>query len=208
MGWTQKMVDNMFSSNTEFNRIWEYHVDPTFMKPTAKTKRSFRSKYIKAKYRQTLFHEDNHKRLDPVFASEDYDESEEEKDSDQDDANKSGKKHKRRSTVGMVEYTGVIQIHVVSAKDLPKADLLSDSDPYVVFSNRNGQTVRSKTIDNNNNPKWNQHLILSVNEHEPITITIFDEDDHSSDDLLCSATLDVALKCKVGEEVKFENYPM
>ena len=24
----------------------------------------------------------------------------------------------------------------------------------------------------------------------------------------CSATLDVALKCKVGEEVKFENYPM
>ena len=105
--WTQKMVDNMFSSNTEFNRIWEYHVDPSFMKPTAKTKRSFRSKYINAKYRQTMFHEDNHKRLDPVFASEDYDESEEEKDSDQDDANKSGKKHKRRSTVGMVEYTGI-----------------------------------------------------------------------------------------------------
>merc|ERR1711879_1042780 len=76
------------------------------------------------------------------------------------------------------------------------------------FANRNGQTVRSKTIDNNNDPTWNQHLILSVNEHEPITITIFDEDDHTADDLLCSTTLDIGLKCKVGEEVKFENYPM
>ncbi len=202
------MVDNMVSSNVEFNRKWEYHMDPSFMKPTAKTKRSVRSKYIKAKYRQCLFHEDNHKRMDPVFASADYDESDEEKDSGHDDGKVADKKKHRRSTVGMVAYTGVIKIHVISAKQLPKADLLSDSDPYVVFSNKNGQTVRSKTIDNNNDPVWNEHLILSVNEHEPITITIFDEDAHSADDLLCTATLDIGLKCKEGEEVKFDSFPM
>jgi len=204
--WTQTMVDNMCANDTEFNRVWEYHVDPAFMKPTSKTKRSVRSKYIKAKYRQSMFHEDNHKRLAPKFASAEYDESEDEKDAEEDAA--SGPKKRRKSTVGMVAYTGVIKIHCISAKQLPKADLLSDSDPYVVFSNRNGQAIRSKTVDNNNDPVWNQHLILSVNEHEPITITIFDEDDHSSDDLLCSATLDIARKCKEGEEVKFQQYAM
>ena len=75
----------------------------------ASYRRSFRSKYIKAKYRQSLFHEDNHKRLDPVFASEEYDDSDEEKGTEQNGSSgKSDRRTGRRSTVGMVEYTGTL----------------------------------------------------------------------------------------------------
>lgn len=192
--WTQAMVDKMYQSNEEFNKIWEYHVDASFMKPTSKTKRDLRTKYIEAKYRDSKFQEKlSNKRLDPVFASSDFDELED------------GKKNVGQ---GMVKYTGVIQFHSMSARHLPKGDLLTGSDPYVVFSNKNGQSVQTKTINNCTNPIWNEHLMLSVNENEPINITIYDQDFGTADDLLCSMTLDIGSKCKEGEEVILKDLPM
>ena len=198
--WTQAMVDNMVSDNKEFNKVWEYHVDPAFMKPTAKTMRSLRNQYIVAKYGQCLFHEDNHKRMDPVFASADYD-------SDH-GGSCSSESLVRKQTVGMVAYSGIIQIHAISANQLPKADLLSDSDPYVVFSNGNGQSVRTKIIKDNNDPIWNEHLILSVNEREPISVIVFDDNKTKKDSMLCSATLDIGLSCEEGVEATFTHFPM
>ena len=199
----------MQESNIEFNKKYEYHVPKTFMKPTSKTRRDIRSKYIKAKYiglkdyKVTnklipAFHEDQYGPCPPVFATEKYDNN---GDYNQDNDDE---KTKDKAHVGMIEYTGVIQIHAICANDLPKADLLSDSDPYVVFKNKNGQSVKTQVIDNNNDPKWNEHLVLSVNENDPIIIEIYDEDDHTKDDLLCTQQLNIHQQCKIGEEVKFK----
>ena len=59
-------------------------------------------------------------------------------------------------------------------------------------------------IDDNNDPQWNEHLILSVHENIPISISIYDEDHHSKDDLLCTNTLHIGKQCKNGEETKFK----
>lgn len=208
--WTQEQVDNMQESNIEFNKKYEYHVPPSFIKPTHKTRRDIRTKYITAKYiglqayKDRLipaFHIDQYGPLPPVFASKKYDDnggsSADHDIKEPDDKDK-----------GMIEYTGVIQIHAVCANELPKADLFSDSDPYVVFANNNGQSVKTKVIDDNNDPKWNEHLVLSVNENRPISIQIFDEDNHTKDDLLCTATLNIGTQCKVGEETEFNKFPM
>lgn len=207
--WTQEMVDKMQESNIEFNKKYEYHVPKEFMKPTNKTRRDIREKYIRAKYiglqpykitKKLIpaFHESQYGPLPPIFASDEYDEGSNDKSDEKTD----------ESLVGRVEYTGVIEIKVNSANNLPKADLLSDSDPYVVFKNQNSQSVKTKVVDNNNNPKWNEHLVLSVNENEPISIAIYDEDDHTSDDLLCISSLNIAKECKPGKEIIFDKYKM
>jgi len=211
--WTQEMVDNMKESNIAFNKVYEYHVDKKYMKPTSKTRRDIRSKYIKAKYvgiedykitKKLIpaFHKDQFGALPPIFASDKYDEVQ---DVGVDEKESNSKKSNRKNSenVGMVEYSGIIKLNVIKATDLPKADTFSDSDPYVIFRNSNGQEVKTKVIDNDNNPKWNEHLILSVNEKDPVQIEIYDEDNHSKDDLLCTGSLDVGKQCKNGEEVKF-----
>jgi len=194
--WTQSMVDRMQSSDVAFNEKWEYHVDAAYPKPTMNTRRDVRTRYIRAKYAEKRFHVDNHKRLAPVFASAEFDKANcDEKEQQNGQGKGKGK--------GMVANTGVLHIHAKSALGLPKADRFSDSDPYVVFSNMSGQSVKTKVIDDNNSPTWNERLMLSVNENEPVTIEIYDEDNHTADDLLCTATLDVAKQCKAGQTVDF-----
>ena len=200
------MVDNMQPSNIEFNKIYEYNVPKEFMKPKRTTNREIRAKYITAKYigleayKDRLipaFHKDQNAEvqepLKPVFASAEYDTK---------NVNAMGDSEEKDAQKGMIEYTGVIQISKISAKDLPKADLLSASDPYVIFRNVNGQSVKTKVIDNDNNPTWDkEHLVLSVNENEAIIIEIWDEDNQSKDDLLCSQEFNVCKECKNGEQV-------
>ena len=48
------------------------------------------------------------------------------------------------------------QLTVVSATGLPKTDLLSKIDAYVVLKFPNGQKLKTKTIDNHDAPVWNQ----------------------------------------------------
>ena len=100
-------------------------------------------------------------------------------------------------------FTGEVQFQMICASNLPKADLFSKSDPYVVISNHLGQTVRTKTIADCHNPIWNEHLTLSVHDQQPLSIQIYDEDEHAKDDLLCCCTVDVAADCTVSKEVKF-----
>jgi len=204
--WTQQMVDNMVASNATFNALWEYHVDESFMKPTSKTRRDIRTKYIKAKYiglrdyKQTnrlipAFHREQFGPKQPRYADSKYD-------ADSIDEKQSTATQRDKDHVGMVAYTGVCKIFVMCAKDLPKADTFSDSDPYVVFENSNGQQAKTKVIDDDNNPQWNEMLVLSVNEVDDVRIRIYDQD-KGDDDLLCVGSLNVGKQCKHGQDVMF-----
>lgn len=54
---------------------------------------------------------------------------------------------------------GVLRVHVVEAKDLMKKDInmlgRGSSDPYAVLT-VGSQTYKTKTIDNNINPQWDE----------------------------------------------------
>ena len=116
---------------------------------------------------------------------------------------------KKLFTTVDAKNTGMIQFHSISANNLPNRDLVMDSDPYVVFSNKkNGQSVQTKMVKNCADPIWNEHLMLSVNENEQIDITIYDQDTVTVDDFLCSMTLDIRSKCKDGKEVNLKDLPM
>ena len=104
--------------------------------------------------------------------------------------------------------TGMIQFHSMSANNLPKADVLSESDPYVVITSKSGVHTQSKAIDGTADPIWNENLVLPVNENDTINISIYDEDPYSRDDLLCSMTLDIRSKCTDGKEVNLKDLRM
>eukprot|EP00483_Globobulimina_turgida_P009966 UN09985 len=148
--WTQPMVDNMCESSEEFNAKWEFHVDRSYVKPTSNSSKHIRTKYIIAKYVginqhdykitnqlvPAFIHQSQLSPLPPIF----------------DGINGSMKANKMGNNYGMVLYSGVIEIHVIGANNLPK-----ESDAYAVFMNSNGQSVKTKVIQNSFNPKWNEY---------------------------------------------------
>lgn len=114
--WQLKWVQRMQTSDAIFNKEWEYNVPKEYKKPTQYSSRITREKYIRAKYQQSLFRTKKNKSennnnssaaLLPVY----------------DDA-VAGNEINDTSKKGMVKYTGVVNIEVISAKNLPKADCL------------------------------------------------------------------------------------
>ena len=103
---------------------------------------------------------------------------------------------------------GMLILTLMSCAGLPKADLMSASDPYVVFDNgiSKSQSQKTSVIQNNNDPVWkNETLTLTVSESTPVEIRIYDEDDFTADDLLCFCTLNVERQCDMsGKPKQFE----
>ena len=105
--------------------------------------------------------------------------------------------------VSTAPFTGNVQFHIICASNLPKADMISNSDPYVMITNHLGHSVKTKTIWNSHNPMWNEHLSLDIHAQHPLTIQIFDEDQHCKDTVLCSCVMNMATECTAATEVKF-----
>ncbi|XP_024401754.1 ADP-ribosylation factor GTPase-activating protein AGD12 isoform X3 [Physcomitrium patens] len=64
------------------------------------------------------------------------------------------------STAGMVEFLGMLKVRIVRGTNLAVRDLLS-SDPYVVAT-LGAQTAKTKVVNRNLNPVWNEELMFSV----------------------------------------------
>ncbi|KAK1422816.1 hypothetical protein QVD17_18105 [Tagetes erecta] len=109
---------------------------------------------------------------------------------------------KSNSTVGMVEFVGLIKVKVVRGTNLVIRDVRS-SDPYVMLSLGN-QTVKTRVIKNNLNPIWNEKLMLSIPEDVPhLKVNVFDKDKFSTDDPMGEAEID--LEPLVSAAKAFEN---
>jgi len=106
------------------------------------------------------------------------------------------------STTAMVEYTGILFIRLLHAKDLIVADVIS-SDPYVVFQ-VGPQKVTSKVIDNSLNPVWNENLQLCVNGlKDTLYCTLYDKDINEDDFLgKCSVDLSILEGTKEGTPIE------
>lgn len=83
-----------------------------------------------------------------------------------------------------VYVRGVLSVTVVSAEDLPPADLMGKADPYVVISLKKTQ-ARNKTrvVNENLNPAWNQTFDFVVEDglHDMLILEVWDHDTFGKD---------------------------
>lgn len=102
---------------------------------------------------------------------------------------------------------GHLHVRAVRAYDLIKADMFGESDPFLKAT-LGGQTVRSKTKNNDPNPCWNEDIgKLDVTDDGPtmVTFSVWDDDGPiKSPDPLGSVDFDLeAIFEMVGQEVPF-----
>ncbi|KAL6569417.1 hypothetical protein OROMI_013931 [Orobanche minor] len=73
---------------------------------------------------------------------------------------------------------GKLTVTVIRANDLKNMELIGKSDPYVVLHIRPLFKVKTKVIENNLNPVWNQtfELIAEDKETQSLIIEVFDQD--------------------------------
>ncbi|GMP61735.1 hypothetical protein CsSME_00024085 [Camellia sinensis var. sinensis] len=73
---------------------------------------------------------------------------------------------------------GKLTVTVVKANDLKNMEMIGKSDPYVVVYIRPLFKVKSKVVENNLNPIWNQTfgLIAEDKETQSLILEVFDED--------------------------------
>ncbi|XP_073317389.1 synaptotagmin-5-like isoform X2 [Primulina huaijiensis] len=97
------------------------------------------------------------------------------------DAVEDGGKDNRRKEVYV---RGVLSVTVVSAEDLPPADLMGKADPYVVLSLKKTE-ARNKTrvVNDNLNPVWNQTFDFVVEDglHDMLILEVWDHDTFRKD---------------------------
>eukprot|EP00092_Neocalanus_flemingeri_P025254 GFUD01027386.1.p1 GENE.GFUD01027386.1~~GFUD01027386.1.p1 ORF type:complete len:4003 (+),score=946.67 GFUD01027386.1:1015-12009(+) len=87
---------------------------------------------------------------------------------------------------------GTINVNIIQAKDLIKADLIGKSDPYAVVTYGDDK-IKTKTIKNNLNPQWNFEADIPIDPNGPSTlkIEIFDDDKLGKDKPLGAADVDI-----------------
>lgn len=79
---------------------------------------------------------------------------------------------------------GVLSVTVISADDLPPADLLGKADPYVVLTLRKAGTKnKTRVVMDNLNPVWNQTFDFLVEDglHDMLTLEVYDHDTFKKD---------------------------
>lgn len=73
---------------------------------------------------------------------------------------------------------GKLTLTVVKANDLKNMEMIGKSDPYVVVHIRPLFKVKTKVVENNLNPIWNQtfDLIVEDKETQSLILEVFDQD--------------------------------
>ena len=87
---------------------------------------------------------------------------------------------------------GNVHLELTQAQNLIKADMIGKSDPYAVVS-YGDESVRTKTVKNDLNPKWDFETDIPVDPNGPrnINIQVFDDDKLGKDKPLGSADIDL-----------------
>ncbi|XP_023549081.1 synaptotagmin-4-like [Cucurbita pepo subsp. pepo] len=73
---------------------------------------------------------------------------------------------------------GKLTVTVVRANNLKNMEMIGKSDPYVVVYIRPLYKLKTKTVENNLNPVWNEELVLIVEDKETqsVIFEVFDRD--------------------------------
>lgn len=168
--WTQYQVNHMAQNgNSKVNQLLEYSVPKTIEVPCLSyTDRDTREKYIHAKYVQQLFKQTGNRSPRPP----------ERVVRKRSPSNSPPSSHKAHSA--MVEYLGIVQVHVHECRNLVIKDLLT-SDPYCVLrlgAQVGKTTTKYKCLE----PKYNEHFSFSWDGLDQLVVEVFDKDELTKDD--------------------------
>jgi len=97
---------------------------------------------------------------------------------------------------------GLLRVNVISAKNLPRMDLIGSSDPYVVLKlgTRVPQESKTKVITNTLNPCWEENFVFEVtNATSVLRVEVWDDDMVGENDQI--GYFDIALKHLAHEEI-------
>uniref|UniRef100_A0A0D6R3N3 C2 domain-containing protein n=1 Tax=Araucaria cunninghamii TaxID=56994 RepID=A0A0D6R3N3_ARACU len=91
----------------------------------------------------------------------------------------------------MGEISGILKVRVVKGTRLAVRDIRS-SDPYVILKLGN-QVAKTRVINSNLNPVWDEELTLNISSTTPRTlrVEVFDKDTFSTDDAMGDAEIDL-----------------
>eukprot|EP01119_Soliformovum_irregulare_P021513 TRINITY_DN7177_c0_g1_i1.p1 TRINITY_DN7177_c0_g1~~TRINITY_DN7177_c0_g1_i1.p1 ORF type:complete len:262 (+),score=64.34 TRINITY_DN7177_c0_g1_i1:31-816(+) len=95
------------------------------------------------------------------------------------------------------KFTGVLAIRLKCGENLIAKDIGGTSDPYVVFKIQD-QKQKSKVIQKNLNPVWNESIVMHCAAHDVLHIEVWDEDKFSSDDSMGETDLHLD-KCNLSD---------
>lgn len=83
---------------------------------------------------------------------------------------------------------GILEVKLVQAKDLTNKDIIGKSDPYAVLYIRplHDKMKKSKTINNDLNPIWNEHFEFVVEDTstQHVTVKIYDDEGVQASELI------------------------
>jgi hypothetical protein len=102
----------------------------------------------------------------------------------------------------MVTPVGKLYVTIVGAKKLRNSELMGTSDPYVLVALGSrkvpplaADSHRSKTVQNNLNPQWDEHFVVDVcsTELQCLWVRVYDDGaSYGTNDLMGSAVLPLA----------------
>lgn len=79
---------------------------------------------------------------------------------------------------------GVLSVTVISAEDLPPADIMGKADPYVVVTmKKTGSKNKTRVVNDSLNPVWNQTFDFVVEDglHDMLLLEVWDHDTFGKD---------------------------
>ncbi|KAK4265260.1 hypothetical protein QN277_026336 [Acacia crassicarpa] len=79
---------------------------------------------------------------------------------------------------------GILSVTVISAEDLPPADLMGKADPFVVLTMKKTENKnKTRVVNNNLNPVWNQTFDFVVEDglHDMLIVEVYDHDTFGKD---------------------------
>eukprot|EP00250_Pteridium_aquilinum_P009922 c19030_g1_i1 orf=429-1421(-) len=187
--WTDSQVETMLAvgGNSSANAIYEAYIPKDVTKPTPNATVDERADFIRRKYEDQEFLKPNLR-----IASSHSSASRRSNHSLKGSFSNSSKSNSglSQTQVGMVEFQGLLKVRVIKGVYLAIRDLKT-SDPYVVVSVGH-QTMKTRVINSNLNPIWNEELMLSVPcPPPPLKVQVFDKDLLSADDSMGEAEIDL-----------------
>lgn len=191
--WTNSEVETMLAvdGNSYANATYEAYLPKDVTKPAPNASVDVRSDFIRRKYEDQEFLKPN-LRIASSASSASRRSNHSLKDSMSSKSNSGSSKSNPglSQTVGMVEFQGLLKVRVIKGAYLAVRDLKT-SDPYVVISVGH-QTMKTRVINSNLNPIWNEELMLSVPcPPTPLKVQVFDKDLLSADDSMGEAEVDL-----------------
>lgn len=212
--WTEEQVECLeeLGGNAVVNMKYEAFLQ-NFKKPKPESLIEERSDFIRRKYELEQFVNSSEQNASSTHVDDASGGNSTPKDKKQDDKHQSSNHHrlhgignafrnswrkkdaenktiKKNTSIGMIEFVGLIKVNVVKGTNLAIRDVVS-SDPYVTIT-MGHQSVKTRVIKSNLNPVWNERLMLSIPDPvPPLKLQVYDKDRFSNDDRMGEAEIDI-----------------